>query len=275
MKHLYMFGVLLIPLFFFISLSLILIYTGNGLTEEQIFPILSGVLAYAVLLFEILLAARPHYLETYLGLPKLYAIHGIAALVILAVTFVHAGSAMTVAAEFETWPVVRPTGSLPTLLFLVATITGTFVLSGVLAQKSKVIARVQQKRKRENSLVLHGFSFFALVLVFIHMLAVDVIRQNSLFVAVAALYSVLTAGGFVYTKIRARHTPKYVLTKLSQQNKNVFDLEFEHLSGTPLNYYAGQYVFLTFVDSALPKQSHPFSISGAPGQDRRLVLTIK
>lgn len=112
MKHLYMFGVLLIPLFFFISLSLILIYTGNGLTEEQIFPILSGVLAYAVLLFEILLAARPHYLETYLGLPKLYAIHGIAALVILAVTFVHAGSAMTVAAEFETWPIVRPTGSL-------------------------------------------------------------------------------------------------------------------------------------------------------------------
>lgn len=275
MKRLCKFGVLLIPLFIFISLSFILLYTGNGLTKAQIFPVLSGVLAYAVLLFEILLAARPNYLEKCLGLPALYAIHGMAALVILAVTFFHAGSAMAVPAEFEVWSIIRPTGSLSTLLFLVATVTGAFVLSGVLAQKSKVIARIQKKRKRERSLVLHSLSFLAVALVFIHMLAVDVIRANVLFVAVAALYCVLAAGSFVYAKIRARHTPKYVLSKLIRQNKNVFDLEFEYLSGKPLDYHAGQYVFLTFTDSALPKQSHPFSISSAPAEDDRLVLTVK
>lgn len=275
MKRFYKSGVLLIPLFIFLSLSLILLYTGNGLTESQTFPVLSGVLAYSILLFEIVLAARPKYLEKRLGLPALYAIHGAAALVILAITFFHAGSAMAASAEFEVWSVVRPTGSLSTLLFLLATVTGAFVLSGVLAQKSKLVARIQKKRKRETSLVLHSLSFLAVVLLFIHMLAVDVVRANALFVAAAALYSILAAGIFVYAKIRVRQTPKYVLTRLHRQNKNVFDLEFEHLSGTPLNYHAGQYVFLTFVNSALPKQSHPFSISSAPGEDHRLALTIK
>ena len=98
MKRLYQLGVLLIPLFIFISLSLILLYTGNGLTQAQTFPVLSGILAYALLLFEVLLAARPKYLEKKLGLPALYAIHGMAALVILAVTFLHAGSAMAASA---------------------------------------------------------------------------------------------------------------------------------------------------------------------------------
>ncbi len=275
MKRLYQLGVLLIPLFIFISLSLILLYTGNGLTQAQTFPVLSGILAYALLLFEVLLAARPKYLEKKLGLPALYAIHGMAALVILAVTFLHAGSAMAASAEFEVWPSVRPTGSLSTRLFLLATVTGAFVLSGVLAQKFKIIARIQRKRKRESSLVIHSLSFLAVALIFIHMLAVDATRENTLFVVLAALYSILTAGYFIYAKIRARHTPEYVLAGLNRQNKNVFDLEFEHLSGTPLDYHAGQYVFLTFTDSALPKQSHPFSISSAPAEDNRLILTVK
>lgn len=210
MKRLYQLGVLLIPLLIFISLSLALLYTGEGLTEAQAFPVLSGILVYAILLFEILLAARPKYLERKLGLPTLYAIHGMAALVILAVTFLHAGSAMVASAEFEVWTVVRPTGSLSTLLFLLATVTGAFVLSGVLAQKSKVIAGIQKKRKRETSLVLHSLSFFSVILIFIHMLAVDVTRENTLFVVLAALYSMLTAGSFIYAKIRARHTPQYI-----------------------------------------------------------------
>lgn len=275
MKRLYRLGVLVIPLLIFISLSLALLYTGEGLTEAQAFPVLSGILVYAILLFEILLAARPKYLERKLGLPTLYAIHGMAALVILAVTFLHAGSAMVASAEFEVWTVVRPTGSLSTLLFLLATVTGAFVLSGVLAQKSKVIAGIQKKRKRETSLVLHSLSFFSVILIFIHMLAVDVTRENTLFVVLAALYSMLTVGSFIYAKIRARHTPQYILTGLNRQNKNVFDLQFEHLSGTPLDYHAGQYVFLVFTDSDLPKQSHPFSISGAPSKEGRLILTIK
>lgn len=80
----------------------------------------------------ILLAACPKFLEKRMGLPALYAVHGVTVFVLLAVTFSHKRVGMPVSSQFASLLVVRPTGSLSVLLFLLATVAGIFVLSGAL-----------------------------------------------------------------------------------------------------------------------------------------------
>lgn len=265
----------MIPIFVFVVLSVILLLTGEGLNEEQTFPILSGILAWSLLLFEMLIAARPKFMEKIVGLPELYAVHGLTGVVILFISFSHARSGMSASNQFTTLSFVRPTGSLSTLLFLIATVTGALVLSGILARHFKWITRFQKKRCRETSLVLHGLSAITVLLLYAHMMAVDIVRANTLFCVLIALRTILTEGVFFASKVKARHMPKYTLKNLTKLNKDVFNLEMVPVNGKLLDYYEGQYIFLNFIDSALPKQSHPFSISSTPESRDSLVLTIK
>ena len=44
--------------------------------------------------------------------------------------------------------------------------------------------------------------------------------------------------------------------------------------GRPLVFQAGQFVYATFVQSGIPRESHPFTIASAPGADS-LRLAVK
>lgn len=275
MKILKKMWILAIPAVIFATLSLFICFTGTGLAEWQVFPILSGLLAYSLLLFELLLAARPRFLEKQIGLPELYAVHGMTGFAILIVVIAHANAAMRFSERFSALAFVFPTGILSAILFLLAILTGAFILSGILAQRIKWITQIQKKWKRETGLFIHGFSVLSVFLVFVHMLSLELIRSNVLFCVLNTLYVLIQAGVFFSAKVKARHTHRYTLTKLKKLNKNVFDLELSFASGKPLNYRAGQYVFLTFVNSALPRESHPFSISSSPADNNRLLLTVK
>lgn len=60
------------------------------------------------------------------------------------------------------------------------------------------------------------------------------------------------------------HRVTRILDSVELATPNVYKMTFMSIDNKSLNYQAGQYIFLRFVSSALPKESHPFSIVSAP-----------
>lgn len=248
----------LMELLLYLTLLLPLLLQKEALPEGQTAPVALGLLAFSLALMNVFVALRPKFLEKSTGLPSMYATHGIMAVVLVIAALFHAFNEMGAEKNFTVSGVVMPAGFLALLLLLLATFTGAFVLSGKRNKKKK------KKMKRETGLRMHRLSLLAVFLIFVHMMAIDFVRSNTLLSVLSALYTVLAIGGYIAKRVQNRKSSQYELTNCVALTPGVFELTFAPLKGNRMEYAPGQYVFVRFVKSALPKEAHPFSISGAP-----------
>lgn len=256
---------LLVGLFIYLSLLGLFLVNDQLIPEGQQLPVALGLLAFSLALTEVFIALRPKKLEKKIGLPSMYFVHGILAFVLLLVAFAHAGSELNAQKSFTVAPTADPAGFVAMLLFIMVTLTGVFILSSTFVKESPFLKRLKTTTfKREAGLWVHRLSVLAVIAIFAHMMSIDFVRSNGALSIVSGLYVVLAVGGYIGSKVAKRQLPKYVLQSSSQQNPSVFGLEFEPQTGTLMPYEPGQYVFVRFLESDLPKESHPFSISSAP-----------
>ncbi|MEK7072713.1 MAG: FAD-binding oxidoreductase, partial [Patescibacteria group bacterium] len=66
---------------------------------------------------------------------------------------------------------------------------------------------------------------------------------------------------------------KYIVTNVSSLNDNVLEITMKPKSKR-LSFNPGQFIFISFFDDKISRESHPFSISSGPGDDD-LKITIK
>ena len=81
----------------------------------------------------------------------------------------------------------------------------------------------------------------------------------------------VSMGAVVASHVHRKHLPKFVLHNSTQINEKVFELEFAQPKNTIMSYKSGQFVFVRFLASEVPDESHPFSISSAPIQGDSLI----
>lgn len=255
----------LVSIFIFSTLMASLFISKEVSPIGQQVPVALGLLAFSLTLTEVFIALRFKTMERKIGLPMMYSIHGTMAIILMIAAIAHIGNELNAQKNFTVLPIATPAGFMAMALLVLTTLTGIFILSNRFIRKSPTFKRLKESVfKRELGLMAHRFSILAVLAIFAHMMAVDFVRSNILLSVLSGLYVVLAVGGYIGSKIGKKVLPPYVLQHLSQHNPNIYELEFEPQMGTLMTYKPGQYVFVRFIKSALPKESHPFSISSAP-----------
>lgn len=82
---------------------------------------------------------------------------------------------------------------------------------------------------------------------------------------------------FLYHKIilpRIMQKHPWTVAKVIQESNSVVSLHFDPPCGRKLKHHAGQFCYLRLLNSELSGQSHPFTISSGP-EDERLSITAK
>ena len=81
-----------------------------------------------------------------------------------------------------------------------------------------------------------------------------------------AMIFTFTLTMLVYATAKAKQlfAPKFVLEKIEPLPGKCYHLRFKPQNGRVFKYRAGQYVFVKFVESDLPRESHPFSFDSFP-----------
>lgn len=255
----------LITIFIFATLIGALLYRQEALPAGQQLPVALGLLAFSLALTEVFIALRPKCLERRIGLPLMYSIHGSMAIVLILVAIAHIGSELIAWKDFAVTTATLPAGVMAMIFLVFTVLTGIFILSNTFVRKSLTLKRLKETVfKREPGLWVHRLSVLAVLAIFAHMMSVGFVRSDIVFGVLSGLYVLLAVGGYAASKVLKELLPKYILRQCTEKNPGVFELEFAPQKGSPMAYEAGQYVFVRFVKSALPKESHPFSITTAP-----------
>lgn len=269
-KLLYPFAAMLV----FIPLMLALFLGGEGdFFADAAVPLSLGLLAYSLMLIEIFLSTRPQIFESRLGLQSLYAAHGVIATIVLLSAIIHIGMELAGTSTGNIAIPTAPLGILGLLLLIISVFMGVWCLSSVPANRASALNRKQKTAlKRESALKIHQFSLFAVLLLFGHAASIPEIRANRAFFLLLAVYTAAILIGYGWAKVKS-HQVTHKLEKIERIARNVYQIDFRSISSKPLKYHAGQYVFVRFTQSLLPKESHPFSIVSFPSAGKDL-LTI-
>lgn len=233
----------------------------------------SGFLAYSMMLVLILISVRPKVIERKLGLPDMYHIHGYMGMVLTFAVLVHVVIQWNGLQSIADMSLLSRTGFLGVLFLAASVLSGTLVLSNTFIKRSrKLMGMKENYYKREKHLWAHRLSILAVVAIFWH---IRTIASGSLEVLLW-IYTGFTLGWYVIYTLQIFALPKYEVVSISMPSSTVYELEVRPKNGEMMNYEPGQYVFLRFVDSEMPRESHPFSISSAPNQSKgTLQIMIK
>ena len=231
----------------------------------------SGFLAYSMMLVLILIAVRPKSIEKKLGLPDMYHIHGYMGMVLTVAAFLHIMLQFNGLQSIGEMSFLSKTGFIGVITLAASVLSGTFVLSNTFIKRSrKLMQRKEKYYKRETHLWVHRLSLVSVIAIFFH---IRRIASGSLEVLLW-VYTVFTLGAYVVYEISKRMLPKYTVVSISMPSPTVYEIELKPVNGDRLDYEPGQYVFLKFTQSKMPKESHPFSISSAPNQDKGTIQVM-
>lgn len=253
--------VLLIPITLacVIASLLLSLNLGGSIPEGQLVPLMLGLIAYGLAIFCILLSIRPKVVEKGVGLPVLYSMHGVFAITLMVAALVHIISELTATKDFVGGNLAFAMGFVAYVLLALATFSGIFKLSSRFIKKNK--------KKREVGLWMHRASLLAVIIIFVHMSAIEFVRENIALLIVAALWCLLAVVGSIVKKIVTFAGFRFEVVEASMANPSVHRIVLKPLGKKAMDYRPGQYAFLRFVKSELPKESHPFSFVGSPLSD--------
>lgn len=246
-------------------------------SANQIFPVGIGLLVFSLMITEIIIALRLKCFERKLGLPLMYSIHGSMAIILFVAAVIHIILKMEGNFFALEWSMVSLTGKIGFFFLLLTMVTGMLVLSNTYIGKLRGSSLFKEvKFNREAGLWLHRLSVLAVLAIFGHMLSFRFVRSNTLLLVLTALYVLIAVGGYLAVNVSKRNLPKYILRNCIKHNSKVYELEFEPQNGKIMEYTEGQFVFVKFVNSELPPESHPFSLVSAPSAaSRSLKIMVK
>ncbi len=235
---------------------------GQALLGHEL-PLTFGLFAFSLIMFQIILSTRPKFLESKTGLHNLYAIHGGTAMLITLTGIIHIVIEIAKTKITNLALPTAPLGIVGYICLLITNLMGVFYLSvNYIGKSPKLMQKKDRPGRREVALWLHRLSLLAAVLLFGHIISIAAVRENKVFSILLAAYFFIIAIAYGYTKLKSFRVT-HVLDSVEPVTPDVHKIIFKSLGKQALDYRAGQYVFVRFIDSELPKESHPFSIVSA------------
>lgn len=227
-----------------------------------------GLLAAALLLFQLILAGRVRGLDRIFGLNRLYRIHRINAVT------------LTLLALFHPLLVFAPEDitSIPVELKFWPEVLGVLLLVVIILMTSSGLWRMFLRFSFHRWWLTHRAAAFAAVAILtLHVLNVSDTFESGRPRQIIVL--AITAYGLMFVRVKMK--PLFLkknawdVSGVTKAGKDTWSVVLSPRSGQMLSYVPGQFAFLTFQSSGIPAEEHPFTISSAPSRPGNLEFTIR
>ncbi|MBW6465537.1 MAG: hypothetical protein K0B06_03440 [Brevefilum sp.] len=241
--------------------------------------VVSGALAFVWLVNQLVLSARPKFIEQYFGMDQLYRFHAVMAGVSVVLVIVHRQSKLAVAGFTPTY--AFPAAALFILAVLLAAV---FMIDSPLRRVSFVDSLVRFSREKLglgfNRVVLfHNLTVVASVLMALHVIATSAALVYLPIRIFYWVYFTLGLGFYVYHKfIRPWWLGRnaYQVEAVTPELENIRTLKLiPPANHKAINYKPGQFAFITILDGDVAREEHPFTISSRPADPGAITFTIK
>lgn len=228
--------------------------------------VLVGVVAYAWWLLAILLSVRPQWLDRAVGLPSVYALHGLLGVAAIVMAYLHKDNSSTgidLAKQLGDWGFMLS-------LFLVC--YSMLIMSGWLTDRSPIIAKMKAAIDRVTShsaaIWIHRLNLVVLAMIWGHVHLFPQMVSNTAFIVTFNAMTVATLVIYGWKKwIAPRRFQTGTVTANSALNSRTRQLVIAlDAPATPKPNQApqpGGYYFLQFDAPGVVKEWHPFSLTDA------------
>lgn len=273
-SHKYWLGLFWLVAIFVLPLPLVMtLAQGLSGTVNQfaLFGAQIGIIAYVWMLFAIIVAEKPKWLDRLIGLPEMYFAHGILGLGAILLAIWHN---LLLPAE----GLVNITGTLALLIFIGVACYSIFFMSAWLTDRSVLLRKfkiyLEKIFRYETSVWIHRLNVAGTLLVFGHVILIDFIRVIGPFMFWFYLYSGFTAVTYLYMhglKPRLFKNGKLISRQKLADSVTELTVKMNHR----WRFRPGDYVFMAFPDIKGMDDCHPFSILHYNRRKQLLTFAIR
>lgn len=221
-----------------------------------------GLLAYTYWLTIVYLSTRPKWLERWLGLPKMYLVHGLLGVCALALALLHSQLSFSM----QRWGVL--TGWLALYLAIGGVFYAAFFLSGWLVDYSPRAAKLKKRLQRpfnhRVSLWLHRLNFVVIALIWFHVHLIPRLYQLTGFIIFFDCYTLVAVAAYCWQHFVATDLAKNKGRVIGNRplSPRVQEVTVK-LSSQASPYQAGAVYFLSFRGRGIPAEWYSFSVASA------------
>lgn len=241
-------------------------------------PMVLGAVAYTLLNAQLILSARPKWIESAFGLDRFYRFHGLMAVIAIILAFAHK------LLEGKAFPESFQTklGDMALVLFIGVSALALVFMADTLIRLFRPLRWVRslfvrlKVGKYNVQRILHNASVAAVVLVFVHVM-LTYSAHDPLVKAFYILYFGGAMGFYLYHKIfRKLLAGKwFTVETVVPESGSMTTLLLKPQNGAVFPYLPGQFGFLRVFQHGISSEEHPFSISSQPLEKEHLRMTIK
>jgi predicted ferric reductase len=241
--------------------------------------VVSGALAFVWLVNQMVLSARPKFIEQHFGMDRLYRFHAVMAGVSVVLVLIHRQTKLALTGFTPTY--AFPAAALFILAVLLATV---FMIDSPLRRISFVRSLVKFSREKLglgfNRVVLfHNLTVFASVLMALHVIATSAALVYLPIRIFYWVYFALGLGFYIYHKfIRPWWLGRkaYQIESVTPELENIRTLKLIPPADQGVfKYEPGQFAFITILGGDVAREEHPFTISSSPADPSAITFTIK
>ncbi len=260
---------------------IIILYQTNPIKYNNIQllgPMILGVLAYTWFNWQFVLSARPRFIDTLVGLDKIYRLHGMMAIVSLVLVFFHQLIFENLVGE----SMITLVGQVSFLVFLGVSILSVLFMTkarwmGLNILKPVVkLLEVFKVFKYEHYKLLHNLTIIGLIFMQVHVLLTSSSKGSALVFTTYMSYFVVSVSFYLYHKMFKPwilEENNCEVVDVRSEGESMWSIVFKPL-GQEFKYKPGQFGFFKiFVDGH--REEHPFSIASAPESNGLVSVTIK
>jgi predicted ferric reductase len=239
----------------------------------------TGALAFTWLVNQLIISARPKFIERHFGMDRMYRFHAWMAVVCLGLLVVHRQSKLA-------WAGFAPTAALlAAILFILAVVFALIFLADTRLRNLKfvcdLVAFADQKLGLTfNRVVLfHNLTVIASILMALHVLGTSTAQVHRPVRIFYFVYFGLGASFYLYHKFfrpwwLARRA--YRVAAVVAELPNLRTLRLTPPESQPVfTYQPGQFAFITPLRGPVKREEHPFTISSTPVDREAITFTIK
>lgn len=241
-------------------------------------PMVLGAVAYTLLNAQLILSARPKWIESSFGLDRFYRFHGLMAVIAVVLAFAHK------LLEGKMFPESFQTklGDMALVLFISISALALIFMADTLVRLFRPMRWVRslfirlKVGKYNIQRILHNASVAAVALVFVHVM-LTYSAHDPLVKALYILYFGGAMGFYLYHKVfRKLLAGKWFTAEtVVPESGSMTTLLLKPQKGAVFPYLPGQFGFLRVFQHGVSSEEHPFSISSQPLEKEYLRMTIK
>jgi predicted ferric reductase len=266
---------LLLPL---IPISLFFQALDNNLTSFILISRIAGIYAFVWYALQFIITARNRLIEWFVAQDRRMTLHMLSAVGLLMIVFVHTSFGNDKYAN----EIQAAAGGTAETVFLWATLFSGLFFSNYFIRFTPVLIPYRDKISavfkltHERCLLFHYAMPAGMVILGFHILLIPG-QGLTLFKTCMVIIACSALSFFLYQKIilpKIMQKYPWTVAKVIQESNSVVSLHFDPPCGRKLKHHAGQFCYLRLLNSELSDQSHPFTISSGP-EDERLSITVK